>query len=409
MAAINKLTDLRCRTAKMLDKAYKIFDGHSLYLYVTPAGAKVWRMAYREGGKQQTATFGPYPVVSLVEARKRRDDLRARLAAGEPGREAKPVHRDCPTVRQACETFWTSRKDISEDYRSNVLKAMERHVYPKLGDTLLEAVDRSTLLPVLTAMDTAGLHEYVRKTRTWLSQVFEWAIENEKATINPCKLINPERAFIKAPVESFAALELSDVKGFVDRLDLEGVIQSAIGCRMLALVWTRTKELRFMEWTEIDWVAALWRIPAGKMKRKKDHVVPLTTQALELLRHMKERSRGGPYVFPSDRRIDRPMSENAILYLIHRMGYKGKMTGHGFRSVGSTWANERGFNKDAIERQLAHTPEDKVRSAYNRAEYLAERRVILQAWADWVLPQALPPAAGRASPVSTETSTASSA
>lgn len=139
-----------------------------------------------------------------------------------------------------------------------------------------------------------------------------------------------------------------------------------------------------MEWSEIDEKESLWLIPAGKMKRSKDHLVPLSRQAIEILRAMKARSRGSKYVFPSDRSISRPMSENSVLYLLHRIGYKGRMTGHGFRSIGSTWANERGYNVDAIERQLSHVPENKVRSAYNRAAYLEQRREMLQAFSDWL-------------------------
>jgi integrase len=141
-----------------------------------------------------------------------------------------------------------------------------------------------------------------------------------------------------------------------------------------------------MEWTEIE--GDLWRIPAAKMKRRREHLVPLSTQALQIIALMRKRSRGGVYVFPNDRRLDRPMSENSILYLIGRMGYGGRMTGHGWRSVASTWANENGHDKDAIERQLAHAPDDKIRSIYNRAEYLPQRRAMLQAWGDWVMPAA---------------------
>lgn len=382
----NSLTDSKCKAAKPREKAYKLFDGHGLFLHVMPTGGRVWRMAYRVDSKPQTATFGAYPLVSLVDARAERDKVRARLLAGEPAKESVMPKRQRMLLRAACETYWAGRKDVSESYRANAMRALERHVYPQLGDDFIDTVDRARLLPVLTAIDAKGLHEYVRKVRIWLGVVFEWAVENEHAKINPCALINPEKAFVKEPVEHFAAIELSEVPAFMQRLDLEGVIQSAVACRLLALLWTRTQELRMMEWTEIDWDAELWRIPAGKMKRRKDHLVPLPRQAVALLRHMQARSNGSKYVFPSDRSLERPMSENAVLYLIHRMGYKGKMTGHGFRTVASTWANEQGFNKDAIERQLSHTPDDKVRAAYNRAEYLPERSTIMQAWADWLMP-----------------------
>lgn len=163
---------------------------------------------------------------------------------------------------------------------------------------------------------------------------------------------------------------------------MEGELQSVLACRLLAMTWVRTAELRMMEFTELD--GAVWRIPAGKMKRKRDHLVPLPRQALALLGELRARSRGGKYVFPAEHRDDRPMSENAILALLARIGYRGRMTGHGWRTIASTWANEHGYNRDAIERQLAHAPDDKVRAAYNRAEYLPERTTMLQAWADWL-------------------------
>lgn len=237
----------------------------------------------------------------------------------------------------------------------------------------------------LRRMDAAGLHVYVRKVRGWISQVFDWAMENGYAANNPALSIRTERAFGKARVQHFPALELRDVHAFMDRLSLEKELQSVLACKMLAYTWVRTTELRMMEWQELDEREALWLIPAGKMKRGKDLLVPLSTQALAIIQTMRDRARQGQrFVFPHDRRLDQPMSENAVLYLIGRIGYKGRMTGHGWRSVGSTWANERGYTPDAIERQLAHAPENKIRSVYNRAEYLPERRGMLQAWADWV-------------------------
>ncbi len=378
----NSLTDHKCKSAKPADKPYKLFDGHGLHLYVTPAGAKVWRMAYRIDKKPQTATFGPYPLVGLAKAREKRDDVRKALVDGVPVKKASKASG--LKLRDASAQYWAGRQDLSEDYRSNATKAIEQHVNPVLGDRLIGALTKDDVLGPLNVMNAKGLFDYVRKTRMWLGQVFDWAIEQGHAQHNPCALIKPEKAFGRAPVESFAALELTEIPAFMDRLALEGKLQSAVACKLLALTWTRTRVLRMMEWTEID--GDLWRIPKGKMKMKRDHLVPLVPVALELIGHMRARSRGSIYVFPSDRRDDRPMSENAILYLIGRIGFKGRMTGHGFRTVASTWANENGHNPDAIERQLAHSPNDKVRAVYNRAEYMAERRSMLQAWASWLLP-----------------------
>ena len=376
----NNLSDSKCKSAKPKEKAYKLFDGHGLYLSVNPSGSKLWRFTYRKNGKAQTVSIGSYPLIPLVEARAKREELRLALLSGEL---LKPKKKEIVPLAKACEDYWAIRKDITDQYRKNAINALRSHVCHKLGEKPIGEITRSDVMEVLKVMDAAGKSVYVRKTRIWLSHVFDWALEHEYCDINPCSMIDPKKAFSATKVESFAALDLREVHEFMRRLDFEGVIQSAIACRMLALTWVRTQELRLMEWSEID--RDVWRIPSGKMKRRKDHLVPLPRQALELLEHLKARSKGSKYVFPNDRRLDRPMSENAILYLIGRMGYSKRMTGHGFRTVASTWANENGYKSDAIERQLAHVPEDKVRSVYNRAEFMDERRKVVQDYADWLL------------------------
>lgn len=382
MPTTNTLTDAVCRAAKPGAKAVKMFDGGGLFLFVSPKGAKVWRLAYRVNGKAQTATIGPYPLIGLAEARKKRDEIKLKLLAGEP--LAKRAKRSL-TLSEACGEYWGGRDDLSASYLANAKRALEMHIEPKLGAVPVAELTREQVLDALKVMDAAKLYEYVRKTRMWLSQVLDWAVENGHAEANVAATIKADKAFGKAPVEHFAAVSLPEVPALMERIALEGEIQSVLACRLLALTWTRTVELRMMEWSEIH--GDQWVIPAGKMKRRREHVVPLTVQAMEIIENMRARSRGSPYVFPGDHRIERPMSENAILYLLHRCGYKGRMTGHGFRSVASTWANDAGHNPDAIERQLAHVPADMTRAAYNRAAYLPQRRAMLQAWADWLMPR----------------------
>ncbi len=337
-------------------------------------------MAYRLDGKPQTATFGPYPLLTLAEARQKRDELRRKLLDGIDPRPK--VARKVPTFQECASAYWEGRKDISAGYRLNAVRGLAMHIEPDLGGMPIDTITRDDLLRPLNRMDAAGLHVYVRRARVWASQVFDWAVEQGHRADNPAQTIRTEKAFGRAKVESHAALELSEVPEFMQRIGLESPdLQSVLACRLLALTWVRTVELRNMVWSEIE--GDLWRIPEGKMKRRRDHLVPLSRQALAVLEKMRARSRSD-YVFPADHRNDRPMSENAVLYLLHRMGFKGRMTGHGWRSVGSTWANERGYNPDAIERQLAHAPDDKTRAAYNRAAYLPERRSMLQAWADWL-------------------------
>lgn len=382
----NTLSDAECRRVKAADKPQKLFDGGGLHLFVSTKGAKTWRVAYRLNGKPQTKALGAYPLVSLADARAARDKLKAELIAGADPMAERKRARAGVTFRAASDAYWAGRKNLSSSYRESAQRALELHLWPKLGSSPIDSIGRDELLVELQRMDAAGLHVAVRKVRMWAGQVFDWAVENGDATINPAALIRPERAFGKAKVESFAALDLRDVPDFLARLALEHELQSVLACRLLALTWVRTTELRMMTWAEIE--GDTWRIPRARMKRDGEHLVPLSTQALAVLQAMRARSRGSDYVFPSDRRLDRPMSENSILYLIHRIGYKGRMTGHGWRSVASTWANERGYNPDAIERQLSHVPADGVRAVYNRAAYLPLRREMLQAWADWLDEQA---------------------
>lgn len=381
----NTLKDALCKAAKPADKPYKMFDGGGLFLFVSNTGAKTWRIAYRLNGKAQTMSLGPYPEVSLAEARSKRDELKATLRAGSDPMAPRKASRKGISLFEASDAYWLTRKDISDAYKANADRGIKMHL-AELGQKNIASITREDLLAELNRMDAKGLHVYVRKVRMWIGQVFEWAVEHRLATINPAALIRPEKAFGRAKVESFAALELRDVPDFLERLALEKELQSVLALKLLALTWVRTNELRMMEWEEIDESSALWIIPKGKMKRQKDHLVPLSTQAITILKEMRARTKS-KYVFPSDRRDDRPMSENSILYLIGRIGYKGRLTGHGFRSIGSTWANENGWPSDAIERQLSHVPNDRVRLIYNRAEYLDVRREMLQAYANWFMPE----------------------
>lgn len=243
-------------------------------------------------------------------------------------------------------------------------------------------ITREELLTELKVMDAAKLFVYVRRMRMWAGRVFAWAMEQGDASTNPAAAIDPEKAFGKAEVQSHAAIGLADVPDFKVRLRLERELQSVPACRLLALTWVRTSELQLMEWPKIE--GDLWRIPKERMKRGAEHLVPLSKQALAIIETMRARSRGSKYFFPAHHRLDRPMSENSVLYLLARIGYKTIMTGHGWRSVASTWANERGYQADAIERQLAHMPGDNVRAAYNRAAFLPQRRQMLQDFADWL-------------------------
>lgn len=383
-----KLTDAQCRAAKPRDKPFKLFDGGGLALVVLPSGAKSWRLFHRVDGKQQTATLGLYPAVGVAEARRKAAEVRG-TAAGS-GAAKKTAPRAALTVKQACQDYWRSRGDVTEGYRSNALRALELHAWPELGAVPVASLTRAEALRVLLALDAKGRHVYVRKVRLWLALPLDRCVELEQCAANVARSIDPERAFGRRTVEHHAALAVAEVPEFMQRLAAENDLQSVLALKLLALTWVRTTELRMMLKAEIE--GDVWRIGADRMKMKRPHIVPLSRQTQQLVALAVARSGSGPYVFPAPHRQDRPMSENAMLYLVARMGYGGRMTPHGWRTIGSTWANEAGWSPDAIERQLAHAPNDKVRAAYNAATYLPERVRMLQAWADWLLPD--PPAAG---------------
>ena len=217
----NTLTDARCKAAKPGEKLAKLFDGGGLHLAVTPAGAKTWRVAYRLAGKPQTISLGPYPAVGLAEARGKRDELKATLRDGGDPMAPRKARRAGMTLKEASSAYWAGRTDLSPSYRMNAENAIAQHIEPKLGARPIGSITREDVMGALTPMDAAGLFDYVRKTRMWLGQVFDWAVERGEAALNPCALINPRKAFGRAPVEHFAALDLADVPQLLQRLALE--------------------------------------------------------------------------------------------------------------------------------------------------------------------------------------------
>lgn len=380
--ATNKLTDTLCKKALPREKAYKLADGGRMYLFVATTGSRVWRLAYNdENGREQVHVIGPYPLVSLARAREMRDEFKLKRITGEPIKEVVSTLKSI-TLGVANEEYWNSvRKDITEKHRDNCRRSVEMY-FATLYKRDMRTLTKDEVLGALKALDAQGKFEYARKTRRNAKMVFDWARANGYCDSNPAAEIDPKYAFGRRKVKHFASLKIDEMPAFLDRLSYEGSLQSVLACRVLAYTWVRTKELRNMKWEQID--GDMWRIPATIMKKGREHLVPMSRQVVELLVELKLRSSGSPYVFPNDRDMLRPMSENSVLYLIGRIGYKGRMTGHGWRHMASTWANESGYNGDHIETQLAHDDDDQVRSTYNAAEYLPQRRKMLQDWADYL-------------------------
>ena len=382
------LSDVQIRNAKPKDKPYKLTDGGGLHILVNPNGSKLWRLKYRVGGIEKLLSFGPYPQVSLIEARKKGIEAKGALRSGIDPSGAKKAQKASASGADSFETIareWFSKFSATwtPSYGDRILRRLERDVFPWIGQTPIKEVTAPGLLSVLRRIEARGAVETAHRASQNCGQVFRYAIATGRAERDPV----PDLRGALPPSQETHHASITDpreIGGLLRAIGgYEGGLIVRCALRLAPLVFVRPGELRRAEWTEIDWDKAQWIIPAEKMKMREKHVVPLSRQALEILKELQPLTGEGKYLFPSPRTSDRPMSDNAILSALRRMGYTGdQMTGHGFRSMASTLLNEQGWHRDAIERQLAHAERDSIRAAYNYAQYLPERRKMMQAWAD---------------------------
>ena len=377
--------------AKPGAKAVRLFDAGGLYLEVAPSGGKWWRLKYRFGGKEKRLSLGVYPDVSLKTARNRRDDARTLLSDGvDPGlqrkaeKQAKAESGSNTFEAIAREWMATRGKEWTESYAGKTKSAIERHAFPAIGSKPITEISSPDLLALLRAIESRGIVDMAHRIQQHIGAVFRFAIATGRAVYDPVPSLRGALSTVKQ--EHYAAL--TDPKDFAELLraigDYRGELTTKSAMQMLAFTFQRTKEVRFAEWSQFDLKAALWRVPAEVMKMGEAHIVPLSKQALAVLENIKPLTGQGRLVFPSSTSKERPISENTVVYALGRMGFKGRMTGHGFRSVASTLLNEQGYRHDVIERQLAHAERNAVRAAYNRAEYLPERKQMMQEWADYL-------------------------
>ena len=386
------LSDTAIKRAKPTEKARKLFDAHGLYLLVMPTGGKWWRLKYRFAGKEKLLALGTYPEVTLREARERGQDARRKLAAGiDPGAERKAA-KAAVTAREtegfeAVARQWFEKFSASwaPGHARTVIQRLDRDVFPWLGSRPMGEIAASELLTVLRRVESRGALETAHRIYQVCGQVFRYAIATGQAQRDPSADL---RGALPPAVEKHrsALTRPTEVGGLMRAISgYQGSFVTRCALRLAALTFVRPGELRRAEWSEIDFDNTVWRIPATKMKMRAEHLVPLSPQAIAVLRELHPLTGGGKYLFPSVRSHGRPMSENTVLAALRRMGYgPHEMSGHGFRTTASTILNEMGWSPDAIERQLAHAERDEVRGAYNRAEYLSERRTMMQAWADYL-------------------------
>ncbi len=388
--ATKPLTDTAARKAGPKDKPYKLAAGGGLYLEVMPTGARYWRWKYRYAGKEKRLAFGVYPEVSLVAARDARDAARAILRDGrDPGAERQATK--ARAVLDAGNTFGAVAAEWLARERPRMapvtLQKAEWHLRlaAPLDPLPLASIAPPDILAVLRPIEKAGNHETAHRVKQRIGQVFRYAVATGRAVRD---LTADLRGALTSPtVTARAALtDPAAVANLLRAIDAyTGQPTTAAALKLAPLLFARPGNLRAMEWSELDLDAGEWRIPAGKMKMREAHTVPLAPQAVAILLTLQPLTGTGRYCFPSLRTGNRPMSENTVNAALRRMGFdKDTMTGHGFRALASTRLNELGWPPDVIERQLAHAERNKVRAAYNRASYMAERRKMMVAWADYL-------------------------
>ncbi len=386
------LTDTSVRNAKPRDKAYKLFDEKGLFLLVNKSGARWWRFKFRFDGKEQLLSVGVYPDVSLKDARARRDEARRLISQGispSAHRQAQRASR-ATLVSNSFEVIareWHSKfkPKWTEGHASKILRRLELYIFPWIGKRPISEITAPELLANLRRIENRGAVETAHRALQNCGQIFRYAVATGRAERDPSQDLKGALA----PATSRHHPSITDPKKIGELLRATGCYQgsfvTACALRLAPLVFVRPGELRHAEWSEIDLAAGEWRIPARKMKARTLHIVPLSRQAIEILSELQPLTGSGLYVFPGVRSRKRPMSENTVNAALRRLGYTtDEMTGHGFRSMASTLLNEQGWNRDAIERQLAHAERNDVRAAYNYAEHLPERRKMMQEWANYL-------------------------
>ena len=389
------LTDTNIRNAKATNTVQKLSDGEGLYLHIAPTGSKLWRMAYRFDGKQKTLSFGKYPAVSLQEARRRRAEAKELLAAGsDPGEQkkvdkktARLAEKEAESTFEAIAREWYSSysPSLTEKHALKLMRYLEKDYFPAIGKIPVTELEPMHILDVIRPVEAKGRTNTAHRLANLASQVLAFAQITGRTKYNIAsgltRALRPDRA------QSYSTI--TDPKGIGQLLReidaYQGFPSIVFFLKILPYVFTRPSELRLAEWAEFDFEACMWRIPAKRMKMRREHSVPLSRQVIVLLEELKEFSGGGTCLFPSARAKTTVLSDVGPLAALRRIGYtKDEMCLHGFRAMASTRLNEMGYRADVIEAQLAHKEQDGVRLAYNRAEYTEERRKLMQEWAEYL-------------------------
>lgn len=386
------LTDPACKNAKCPPgkPRARFSDSGGLYLEVTPAGAKLWRWKFRHGGKEKRLALGAYPAVTLKQARVDRDAARAILDTGTDPVQARKDEKAAQQLRlgttfEAVARAWFANWSAARSQRhaGYVIRRLEADVFPSIGAKPIGDITAPQLLAMAKKIEARGALDIARRAWQTCGQVFEYALAHGQIERNPAKDVRPGAALKPRQQGHYARIDAKELPELLRRIyAYPGSAYTRMAMQLMALTFVRTGELIGARWEEFDLDGAEWRIPAGRMKMKSPHIVPLSRQAVDVLRCLHELRGLSGLLFPGERDHAKPMSNNTILGALKRMGYGGRMTGHGFRGVASTVLHEHGFEHAHIELQLAHMERDEVSAAYNFATYLPQRRKMLQWWAD---------------------------
>lgn len=391
-----KLNDVAIKNTKPKEKPYKLTDGGGMFLLVHPNGSKYWRLKYRFLGKENTLGLGQYPQTSLKEARERRERIKKQLEQGiDPAHKKKQDKLSLKVVHgntfESIAREWHSQKQHSWKpvHAETILKRLEANIFPIIGKHPITHIETPELLHALRKLEEQGKRDLAHRQLQHCGQIFRYAIATGRAKFDITA--NLKGALQPAISKGHAHLTEKELPPFLKKLEhydgkFGGTPLTKLAFKLLILSFVRSGEIRGAKWEEIDWAKKEWKIPAARMKMDSPHVVPLAKQAIAILKEVQDISGDNyaGYIFPSHKNPRNIMSENTFLRAIEVMGYKGKTTGHGFRSTASTILNEEGFNKDWIERQLAHCERDQVRGAYNHAEFLKDRHKMMQWWANYI-------------------------
>lgn len=386
------LTDTAIRQAKPTEKTRKLADAQGLYLELSPAGGKWWRLKYRFEGKEKRLSLGTYPETSLAVARGKRDAARALLRTGvDPSAERKEEKRRTAVAAdnsfEAIAREWHKAWSVTRTpkHAGQVMQRLEGDIFPAIGALPVAKITAPMLLALAKKVEARGANDLARRAFQVAGQVLRYAVAHGLATQNVAAQVKPGDALKPKQERHFARLDAREMPELLNKIEVyAGYPRTRLALKLMTLTFLRTTELIQAQWSEIDVPAKLWRVPAGRMKMRTDHLVPLSRQALRVIEEIRESGTGPVYLFPGERDHEACMSNNTILFALYRMGYRGRMTGHGFRGVASTILHELGHRHDLIELQLAHQERDKISAAYNFATYLPQRAEMMQAWADHV-------------------------